>query len=108
MLPGSAGPTEVLEEGRVRSDIFGYLVEPEQAVAEASNPGVIDVGEAGVRRDVEEDLRRILELDTQQGSFDADPARLEEKGLPRRSCWRMSGSQVTQSVRPNFEAPVGP
>ena len=67
MLPGLAGPTEVSEEGQVKSDIFGHLVEPEQALAEASNPGVIDVGEAGVRRDVEEDLWRILELDTQSG-----------------------------------------
>ena len=89
MRPGSAGPTEVLEEGeepaadgqefqhrdrQVGADVFGYLVEPEQAVAETPDPSAIDVGEAGVRRDVEEDLRRILELGAQQGSFDADPA----------------------------------
>ena len=52
---------------KVEGDVFGHLVEPEQAVVEASNPGVTDVGEAGVRRDVEEDLWRILELDTQPG-----------------------------------------
>ena len=80
-----------MEEGQVKSDVFGHLVEPEQAVAEASNPGVTDVGEAGVRRDVEEDLRGILDSTRSRGSCDADPARLEEKGLPHEPRVRFSG-----------------
>jgi hypothetical protein len=47
-------------------------------VAEATDPGSIHVGEAGVGGHVENDFRRILQLGSKQGSLDADAARLEE------------------------------
>ena len=56
----------------IRGD-FGYTaVEP---VAEAPDTGAIDVGEAGVRGYVEEDVGGLLKLRAQQGVLDTHAAR---------------------------------
>ena len=53
-------------------------MEPEQAVAETTGSGSVNIGEASVGGYVEEGSRRISELCTEQGSLVADAARLEE------------------------------
>jgi hypothetical protein len=47
-------------------------------MAETTDPGSINVGEAGVGGHVENDVGRIFQLGSKQGSLDADAARLEE------------------------------
>ena len=63
---------------QVGPGIFGDFVEPEQAVAETTGSGSVNIGEASVGGYVEEGSRRISELCTEQGSLVADAARLEE------------------------------
>ena len=79
--PTRPAPTKIREEGeepttdgqelqhrnrQVGSDVLRHFVEPEQAVAETTDPGSINVGEAGVGGHVENDVGRIFQLGSEQ------------------------------------------